>query len=165
MKLWLNPITARKITNFQNTVRCLKIILPSLFFLLIIRASIWSPYGKNLVDPPYDQKDDVIAKYCHKLRNLRIHLVFFMPFIKPIFWNSHFKILVESHYKGNDDQFAKKLSNASESSFSGSILLLIIRATFWSCYCEIRNKPHCGPKYGQFPKHCHRPFILRFPLV
>ena len=76
VKLWLNPITARKITNFQNTVRCLKIILPSLFFLLIIRASIWSPYGKNLADPRYDQKDDIIAKYCHKLRNLRIHLVF-----------------------------------------------------------------------------------------
>ena len=76
MKLSLNPITARKITNFQNTVRRLKIILPSLFFLLIIRASIWSPYGKNLADPRYDQKDDRIVKYCHTPVNLRFHLVF-----------------------------------------------------------------------------------------
>ena len=44
-------------------------------------------------------------------------------------------------------------------------MLLIIRAPFWSSYCEIRAEPHCGQKYGQFPKHCHRPFIHRFPLV
>ena len=62
--------------DFQNPVRRLKIILPSLFFLLIIRASLWSPYGKDVAKPRYDQKDDVIAKYCHKLCNLRIHLVF-----------------------------------------------------------------------------------------
>ena len=57
------------------------------------------------------------------------------------------------------------LSNAAESSCSGSILLLIISATFWSSYCEILAKPHCGPKYGPFLKHCHRRFIHRFPLV
>ena len=51
MKFLLNPITAQKITNFQNTVRRLKIILSSLFFLLITRASIWRPYGKSLADP------------------------------------------------------------------------------------------------------------------
>ena len=59
----------------------------------------------------------------------------------------------------------KILSNAVEWSFSVSILLLIIRATFWSSYCEIGAKPHCGQKYGQFLKHCHRPFIHRYPLV
>ena len=42
---------------------------------------------------------------------------------------------------------------------------MIIRATFWSSYCEIGAKPHCGQKYGQFLKHCHRPFIYRFLLV
>ena len=76
MKFSLNPITAQKITNFQNTFRRLKIIFLSLFFLLIIGASIRSPYGKNLADPSYDQKDDHIAKYCHKSRHLRVHLVF-----------------------------------------------------------------------------------------
>ena len=59
----------------------------------------------------------------------------------------------------------KILSNAAESSFSGSILLLIMSATSWSSYCEILAKPHCGPKYGPFLNHCHRPFIHRFPLV
>ena len=44
-------------------------------------------------------------------------------------------------------------------------MLLIISATFWSSYCEIRAKPHCGSKYAQFLKHCHKPFIHRFPLV
>ena len=76
MKFSLNPITAQKITNFQNTVRRLIIILLSLFFLLIIRASIWSPYGKNVAKPRQDQKDDQCAKYCHTPLNLRIHLVF-----------------------------------------------------------------------------------------
>ena len=62
--------------NLQNTVRRLIIILLSLFFLLIIRASIWSPYGKNLAEPRYDQKDDQFAEYCHTPINLRFHLVF-----------------------------------------------------------------------------------------
>ena len=107
MKFSLKPITAQKITNFQNTVRRLKIILLSLFFLLIIRASIWNPHGKNLADPRYDQKDDHIAKYCHKPSQSSYSLRFFMSFIKPVFWNSYFKILAESHYQRNDDQFAK----------------------------------------------------------
>ena len=76
MKFSLNPITAQKITNFQNTVRRLTIIFLSIFFLLIIRASIWSPYGKNVAEPRQDQKDDQCAKYCHTPLNLRIHLVF-----------------------------------------------------------------------------------------
>ena len=32
-------------------------------------------------------------------------------------------------------------------------------------YSKIRAKPHCGSKYAQFLKHCHKPFIHRFPLV
>ena len=60
----------------QNTVSRLIIIVLSLFFLLIIRASIWRPYGKNLADPRYDQKDDQFAKYCHTPLNLRFHLFF-----------------------------------------------------------------------------------------
>ena len=76
MKFSLNLITGQKIANLQNTVRRLIIIPPSLFFLLIIRASIWSPYGKNFADARCDQKDDHIAKYCHTPRDLRIHLVF-----------------------------------------------------------------------------------------
>ena len=59
----------------------------------------------------------------------------------------------------------KILSNALERSFTVSILLLIISATFWSSYCEIGAKRHCGQKYGQFLKHCHRPFIHRYPLL
>ena len=62
-------------TNLQNTVRRLIIILLSLFFLLIIRASIWSPYGKNVAEPRYDKKDDQFPKYCHTPLNLRFHLV------------------------------------------------------------------------------------------
>ena len=42
---------------------------------------------------------------------------------------------------------------------------MIITATFWSFYYKNHTEPHCGPKYGQFAKHSHRPFIHRFPLV
>ena len=71
-----NPIPAKKMTNLQNTVRHIIIILLSLFFLLIIRASIWSPYDKNLPHPCYDQKGDKFAKYCQTPLSLRFHLVF-----------------------------------------------------------------------------------------
>ena len=75
VKLSLKAITAHKKAILQNTVRRLIIILLSLFFFLIIRASIWSPYGKNLPDTRQDQKDDQCAKQCHTPFNLRIHLV------------------------------------------------------------------------------------------
>ena len=52
--------------DLQNTVRQLKIILFSLFCLLIIRASIWRPYDKNLAKPCY----------CQTPLTLRFHLVF-----------------------------------------------------------------------------------------
>ena len=75
VKLSLKAITAHKKAIFQNTVRRHIIILLSLFFLLIIRASIWSPYGKNLPDTRQDQKDDQCAKQCQTSFNLRIHIV------------------------------------------------------------------------------------------
>ena len=50
VKFLLNPITAQKMANLQKTVRRLIIIFLSLFFLLIIRTSIWSPYGRNLAE-------------------------------------------------------------------------------------------------------------------
>ena len=76
MKISLKRITKQKIANLQNTVRSHIIILNSLLSLLIFRASIWSPYCKNLAEPRSDQKDDQFAKYCHTPLNLRFHLVF-----------------------------------------------------------------------------------------
>ena len=63
-------------SNLQNTVRRLIIILLRLFFLLIIKASIWSPYGKNLAEPRYEKKNEQFAKYCHTPLNLRFYLIF-----------------------------------------------------------------------------------------
>ena len=148
-------------TNLKKAVRRLIIIVLSLFFLLIIRASIWRPYGKNFAVSRYHQKDDQFAKYCH---TLRIHRVIWCLLSKQLFklllWNSRWIPL-----RRKRGPICEILSNTAESSFSESILLLIISATFWSSYCEILAKPHCGPKYGPFLKHCHRRFIHRFPLV
>ena len=66
MKFLLNPITAHKMANLQNTVRRLIIILLSLSFLHIITASIWRPYDKKLAKPCY----------CQTPLTLRFHLVF-----------------------------------------------------------------------------------------
>ena len=88
VKLSLKPITAHKKASLQDAVRRFIIILLSLFFFLIIRASIWSPYGKNLPDPRQDQKDDQYARYCHTPFNLRIHLV--LLFLSS---NQHFRTL------------------------------------------------------------------------
>ena len=93
MKFLLNPIIAQKMASLQKTVRRLIIILLSLFFLLIIRASIWSPYGKNVAKPRQDQKDDQCAKYCHTPLNLRIHLVFLCSSSKGHFGTLTLKFL------------------------------------------------------------------------
>ena len=103
----MNRITAQDMTNSQNAVRRLIIILLSFLSWLIIRASICSPYGKNLAEPCYDQKDDQFAKYCHVTLKLRSHLVFWCLLMQLTFSNSYFKILVKPHYEGNDDQFPK----------------------------------------------------------
>ena len=87
-----------------------------------------------------------------------------VPFIKPTFRNFYFKLFFNPITKETMTNLQNTVK-ASESSFSGSVLLLIIRAPFWNSYWEIRAERHCGQKYGQFPKHCHRPFIHRFPLV
>ena len=94
MKFSLNLITKQKMANLQNTVRRLIIILLSLFFLLIIRASICSPYGKNLAKPCYDQKDDQFAKYCHTPLNLRFHLVFWCLYLNRHFGTLTLKFLL-----------------------------------------------------------------------
>ena len=94
MKFSLNPIPAQKITNSQNTVRRLTIIFLSLFFLLVMRAPIWSLYGKTLADPRYDQKDDQFAKYSHTPLNLRFHLVFWCLSSNPHFGPLTFKFLL-----------------------------------------------------------------------
>ena len=76
VKCSLNPITAQKMGNFQNTVTHLIIIFLSLFFSLIIRASIWISYGKNQAQPCYDQKYDQFGKCCHTPLNPCFDLVF-----------------------------------------------------------------------------------------
>jgi len=80
----VNLITKQKMANLQNTLRRLITILFSLISLLIIRASIWSPYGKNFAEPRYDQTDDQFAKYCHTPLSLRFHI---------LSWNRHFGTL------------------------------------------------------------------------
>ena len=107
VKFSLNLITKIKMTNLQNTVRRLIIILFSLFFLLLIRASIWINYGKNFAEPCYDQKDDQFCKVLSHASQSSFLPSFMVSFIKPTFWNSYYKILVEPHYEGSDDQFAK----------------------------------------------------------
>ena len=94
VKLSLNPTPAQKMTNLQNTVRHLIIIVLSLFSLLIIRASIWRPYGKNLADPRQHQKDDQFAKYSHTPRSFRFHLVFWCLSSNPDFGPLTLKFLL-----------------------------------------------------------------------
>ena len=90
----LNPIPSQKMTNLQNTVRHLIIIVLSLFSLLIIRASIWRPYGKNLADPRQHQKFDQFAKYSHTPLSLRFHLVFWCLSSNPHFGPLPLKFLL-----------------------------------------------------------------------
>ena len=107
MKFSLNPIAAQKMASLQKTVRRLIIILLRLFFLIIIRTSIWSPYGKNLADPVRTKTKTNICKVLSHASQSSHSPSFLVPFIKPTVWNSYFQILVEPHYEGNDDQFAK----------------------------------------------------------
>ena len=150
--------------NLQNTVRRLIIILPSLFFLVIIRASIWSPYGKNLAEPRYDQKDDQFAKYCHTPLNLRFHLVFRCLLSNRHFGSLTLKFLLSPITKETMTNFqntAKRLGTVVfRKCFDANH-----QSEIFSSYCEIRTESQFGPKYDQFSKHCHRPFIHRFAMV
>ena len=94
MKFSQNCITAYKITNLQNTIRRLKIILLSFFFLLIIRTSIWRPYGKNLANPRFAQIDFQLARYCHTPLNVCFHLVFWCLSSKRHFGTLTLKFLL-----------------------------------------------------------------------
>ena len=93
----------------------------------------------------------------------------FTELFGAFFSNRHFKTLtLKFLLNGITKETMTSLQNTVKRhgiSFSGSILLPIITVTFWRSYCEIRAKPHRGLKNGQFPKHCHRPFIYRFSLV
>ena len=165
MKFSLNPITAQKIANFQNTVRRLKIILLSLFFWLIIRASIWSPHGKNLADPRYEQKDDHIAKYCYKPRHLRIDLVFLYLSSKGHFGTLTLKLLLNPITKEtmtNLQNTVKRLKHCHKpfifiSSFPSSYFVLPMIVTFWSFYGKILAEPYYCPKNNQIPKQSQTP--------
>ena len=56
----------------------------------------------------------------------------------------------------------KILLHLYESSFLPRFLVLCIRTTVCSCYVKILAEPNCGPKNGQFIKHCHTPMNHRF---
>ena len=85
--------------NLQNSVRGLITILLSLFFFLVIKSTIWSPYGKNLAEPGYDQKENKFAKYWHTPLNLRFHLVYWSLSSKRHFATLTLKFLLNPNTK------------------------------------------------------------------
>ena len=164
MKFSLNPITAHKVANLQNTVKRLIIILLSLFFLLIIRASIWSPYGKNLAEPRYDQKDDHFAKFCHTPLNHRFHLVIWC-------------LSSERHFGAVSVKFslnritAQKMTNLQNTVRRLIIIVLSLsydayhQSVTLSSYGKNVAKAHYDQKDSRFPKFCHTPLNYPFHLV
>ena len=170
------------------TVKFLLNFILSLFFLLIIRASIWSPYGKNLAEPCYYQKDDQFAKYCHTPLNARFHLVFRCLSSNRHFWTVTLKFLLNPVTKetmtnlqntvkrlgiivfrkcfaaDHQSDVLELLLHASESSFWPRCLVPCIRTTFCRSFVKILAEPNCGSKDGQFIKHWHTPVNQRFQL-
>ena len=145
---------AKKMADLQNTVRHLKIILFSLFFLLIIRASIWRPYDKKLAKPCY----------CQTPLTLRFHLVFWCLSSNRHFGTLTLKFLLNRITK----ETITNLQNTVKR-FGVVVFRKCFAAHHQSDILELflwnpRRTP-MWKKYGQFAKHCHRNFIHRFPLV
>ena len=164
VKFSQNCITAWKMTKLQKTIRRLKIIILSLFFLLIITTSIWRPYGKNLANPRFAQKDFQFPRYCHTPLNLRIHLVFLCLSSNRYFGTLTLKFILNPITKDmmiNLQNTVKRLGIiVFRKCFAADHHTDILEFFLWN----LRRTPLC-PQYGQFAKHSHRPLIRPFPLV
>ena len=129
----------------ENTVRRLKIILLSLFFLLLIRTSIWSPSGNNVEESQF-------AKYCYTPLNIRIYVVFWWISSQRYFGTFTLKFLLSPITKGtitNLQNTVKRLgmivfsnlqfliSKSGRTPFSPKIWLICITLSqvFYSPFC------------------------------
>ena len=162
VKFSLNPIPAQKMTNLENTVRRQIIIVLSLFILLIIRASIWMPQGKNLADPCQDQKDDQFAKY--RSLNLRFDLAFWSFPSQSAFAAFSVKFSLNPISAQKMAGFQKILRRLIII-FLSSFFLVIIRALLLSSHGKNLAKPYYEPKNAQFARNFHTSHSLRSDLV
>ena len=136
-------------------------MLLSLFFLLVIMASIWMPYGKNLADPRQHQKDDQFAKYSHTPLSLRFHLVFWCLSSNPHFGPITLKFLLNPITKETMTNLQNTIKRLGIIVFWKSFAN-DHQSDIQNFYYKIRAEPNCGPKYGQFPTHSHKPFSVKF---
>ena len=77
LRFLLTPITKDMLTNLQNTVKRLGIILSGSVLLLIITAKFWSSYYRIRAKPNFGPKYGQHAKHCHRPVIHPFPLVFF----------------------------------------------------------------------------------------
>jgi len=107
VKFSLNRFTAQKMTNFQNTVRRLIIIVLSLSYDAYHQYVNLEPLLSKFPGISLRPKRWPICKVLSHASQSTFSPSLLVPLTKPTFWNSYFKILVEAHYEENDDWFPK----------------------------------------------------------
>ena len=134
MKFAPNPILAKNMANFQNTVTGL--------LFTVFRWSICAYHVSSISRGLLNQIK--MASLKNIITSLRIivhcysyHVYHQNDTLKHLLRNCHLKLLRPRRL-----QISKILSHASESSLSSSYLVLSIIVTFWSFYVEILAKPY-----------------------
>ena len=136
----------------QNSVRRLIIIFLSLLFLLIVRASIWIPFGKNLAEPCYDQKDDQFAKCCHTPLNPCFHWFFWRLSSNRHFATLNLKFLSKPITKETMNNLQNTLKRLGiiifRKCFAADHQSDILELLMWNSH-----RTPLWPKIWQFAKH------------
>ena len=153
MKLLLNPITTQKIANlkkFSHTP------LKHRFCLVICCLLSCRHFGAAGI------KFSLNPTTAQKMTNLQKTVFWYISSVLH-FGNSTIHISLNP-LLNKRCSICKILLHLYESSFLPRFLVLCIRTTFCSSYVKILAEPNCGPKDGQFIKHCHTPLNHRFQL-
>ena len=166
LKLWAwnyyNPITTQKITNLKKFGHT----PPNHRFCLAICCLLSSRHFgafsvKFLLNRTTAQKMTNLQKSVRRL------IIIFLSLSYGSYYQSFILELVRYTSRltpllNKRCSICKILLHLYESSFLPRFLVLCIRTTVCRCYVKILAEPNCGPKNGQFIKHCHTPLNHHF---
>ena len=154
MKFAPNPIVAKNMANFHNTVTGL--------LFTVFRSSICVYYVSNSLESL--PKNFYLTKL--RLKRWPVRKILSQD-SESSFTATPIVLTIKTTQLPRDChltllrprrlQISKILSHASELSLLSSYLVLSIIVTFWSFYGEILAEPYYCPKDNQFQKHCQMP--------
>ena len=160
----MNPIAKETMTNLQNTVKRLGIIVFRCVLLLIIRATFWSSYCEIRAQPHCRPKYGPFSKHCQRPFIHRFPLLYLCVSCKQHFGVLPVKFLlnqITTHKMASLENIVTSLRIIvlcySYSAYHQNDSLELLP---WNCHLA-----HYDARVGRFAKFCHTPQTHRFNLV